>query len=227
LLAIPGVVGSALDPVIGVLGDGGRRRALLVWGGLVFALSSALTSVAVGFWSLLVALVLGNPATGAFVSLSQATLMDRAPESRERNMAWWTLAGSFGYVGGPLLLAAGVTLGVGRRGLSFLLAVAAVPLALAVGRAASGGSEGGESLAAGLRSALSALRRRDVLRWLLLLEASDLLLDVFHGFLALYLVDVVGLSVIDAGLGVAVWTGAGLVGDALLIALLRLVPGRT
>lgn len=224
VLAVPGIVGSALDPVIGVLGDTPRRRALLVGGGLVFALSAALTSVSVGFWSLLVALVIGNPATGAFVSLAQATLMDLAPDRRERSMAWWTLAGSFGYVGGPLLLAGGLFLGIGWRGLVAGLAVISVPLALAARRLPPGESRD-ESLGDGVRAALSALRSREVLRWLLLLEAADLMLDVLHAFLALYLVDVAGQSVVEAGLGVAVWTGAGLVGDALLIPLLRRVSG--
>jgi FSR family fosmidomycin resistance protein-like MFS transporter len=225
VLAIPGLVGSALDPLIGVLGNTGRRRALLVGGGLVFALSAALTSVAVGFWTLLIALVIGNPATGAFVSLSQTTLMDLDPGRRERGMAWWTLAGSFGYVGGPLLLAAGVALGLGWRELSLVLGVAAVPLALAA-RSVPVPPTADGSLLQGLRGALSALRRGDVLRWLAALEASDLMLDVLHGFLALYLVDVAGTSIVEAGLGVAVWTGAGLVGDALLIVILRRFRGR-
>jgi len=56
-------------------------------GGLCFALSVGLTSVSIGFGTLVVALVIGNPATGAFVSLAQATLMDLEPEQRERNMA--------------------------------------------------------------------------------------------------------------------------------------------
>jgi len=62
-------------------------------------------------------------------------------------------------------------------------------------------------------------------RQLALLEASDLLVDVFHGFLALYLVDVARLDAGAAALGVAVWTGAGLAGDALLLAVLRRVDG--
>ena len=225
LLAIPGLLGSVLDPLIGVLGDTRWRRAVLVAGGLLFALSTALSSAAIGFWTLLVALLIGNPATGAFVSLSQATLMDLGPARRERNMAWWTLSGSFGYVGGPLLLAVGAQLGLGWRGLFFILALLAVPLAVAARRLPpTRVSEG--SLYDGLRTALSALRRREVLRWLLVLEVADLMLDVLHGFLALYLVDVAGVGVVDAGLGLAVWTGAGLVGDALLIPLLARVPGR-
>jgi FSR family fosmidomycin resistance protein-like MFS transporter len=77
----------------------------------------------------------------------------------------------------------------------------------------------------GLRRTLAALRRREVLRWLLLLELANLMLDVLHGFLALYLVDVVGLRPVHAALAVGVWTGAGLVGDLLLLPLLARVAG--
>lgn len=220
VLAIPGFVGSALDPLIGVLGDTPRRRALIVAGGVAFALSAALTSTAVGFWTLLVALVLGNPASGAFVSLAQATLMDSDPAGRDRNMARWTLAGSIGYVAGPVLIAGGVVLGLSWRGVLLGLAVAALPLAFAARRVT-----GRPSPPEAVRGLSRALRDREVLRWLALLEAADLLLDVFHGFLALYFVDVAGVSAVDAALAVAVWTGAGLVGDAALLWVLRRVSG--
>ena len=225
MLAVPGFVGSALDPLIGAAGDTTRRRSLLVAGGLAFALSAALVAGAVGFWTLLVALVIGDPASGAFVSLAQATLIDVDPDGHECSMARWTLAGSFGYVGGPLLLALAVAAGLGWRAATVVLAVAAVPLALALRRLPWPARGGGESLRASLAHALVALRRRDVVRWLVLLESADLLLDVFHGFLALYLVDVAGVSVAEAALGVAVWTGAGLAGDWLLLLALRRVDG--
>lgn len=224
ILAVPGFFGSALDPLVGALGDTPRRRALLLAGGLGFAVSAAMTSAAIGFWTLLVALLLGNPATGAFVSLAQATLMDAQPERRELNMARWTLAGSFGYVGGPLLLASAIWLGVGWRGALAALAVAALPLA-AVARAIPVVHGDGRSLREGIGYALLALRRRDVLRWLLVLEVADLLGDVLHGFLALYLVDVVGVAPATAALGVATWTAASLIGDAALLPLLRRVEG--
>jgi FSR family fosmidomycin resistance protein-like MFS transporter len=57
------------------------------------------------------------------------------------------------------------------------------------------------------------------------LEFSDLMLDVLLGFLALYFVDVVGTTPVQAGIAVAVWTGVGLLGDLLLIPLLERVPG--
>jgi FSR family fosmidomycin resistance protein-like MFS transporter len=226
VLAIPGFVGSALDPLVGVAGDTPRRRTLMLAGGIGFALSAALTSTAVGFWSLLAALVIGNPATGAFVSLAQATLMDREPEQRERNMARWTLAGSFGYVGGPVLLAGALWLGLGWRGVLAALALASLPLALATRRVPSAAAADGQSLRESVSAALACLRRREVLRWLALLEAADFLLDVFHGYLALYFVDVARVDAGAAALGVATWTGAGLVGDFLLLMVLRRMSGR-
>jgi MFS transporter, FSR family, fosmidomycin resistance protein len=208
-----------------VLGDTSRRRFVMVVGGVGFAASAALTAASGSVWLLLGALVIGNPATGAFVSLAQATLMDADPARRSRNMARWTLAGSFGYVGGPLLLAAAVYVGVGWRGAIAALAVAALPLTLAAVRFPSPQRGGMPRLGRAVRDALAAVRRRDVLRLLLTLEAADLLLDVFHGFLALYLVDAAGQTAATAALGVGVWTGAGLVGDWLLLPVLRRTSG--
>ena len=166
--------------------------------------------------------MIGNPATGAFVSLAQATLMDRDPGARERNMARWTVAGSVGYVVGPVVIAAAVALGLGWRGVLAFLAVVALPLAVAARRV----PEAVERHHEPLRGFLAALRDREVLRWLALLEAADLLLDVFHGFLALYFVDVAGTGPVAGALAVAVWTGAGFVGDIALLVVLRWVSGR-
>jgi FSR family fosmidomycin resistance protein-like MFS transporter len=224
-LAVPGFVGSALDPLIGVLGDTGRRRVVMVVGGAALSVSVALTSAAAGFWMLVAALVLGNPSSGAFVSLAQATLMDLAPAQRERNMARWTLAGSFGYVGGPLLLVAAVWAGTGWRAALAVLAVAVALAAVASARRLTA-AQSVTDMSGAWHHAFAALRRRDVLRWLALLEAADLLLDVFHGYLALYFVDVAETSAGVAALAVAVWTGAGLVGDWALLWVLRHMSGR-
>jgi FSR family fosmidomycin resistance protein-like MFS transporter len=222
---VPAFVGSALDPLVGAFGDTPRRRALVIAGGLAFALSSALAAGALGFGTLLVALVIGHPASGAFVSLAQATLMDYAPARREHNMARWTLVGSFGYVGGPVLLAGALWAGIGWRGAMAVLAVATLPLVAAARSLPAAQVDGEASPVENLRHALVALRRWEVARWLTLLECADLLLDVFHGFLALYLVDVAGATPATAALGVGIWTAAGLAGDWLLLVVLRRVSG--
>jgi MFS transporter, FSR family, fosmidomycin resistance protein len=208
--------------VLGVLAVTWRQRVLVLVGGAVFAAGLALAAGAPSFWVLLVAFSLLYPASGAFVSLSQASLMDLEPERREHNMARWTLAGATGAVVGPLLLAAVVWAGGGWRELFLAFALLAAALVLLVRRAPSTDGDGERTH---VRDALRVLTRREVFRWLFLLELSDLLLDVLLGFLALYFVDEVGTSAGTAGLAVAVWTGAGLVGAAAIIPLLRRLDG--
>ena len=67
---------------------------------------------------------------------------------------------------------------------------------------------------------IGALRRPGVIRWLVLLEVSDLLLDVFTAFLAVYFVAVVHTSPVQAALAVAVRLGAGIAGDVVVIRVL-------
>jgi FSR family fosmidomycin resistance protein-like MFS transporter len=191
-------------------------------GGLAFAGALALAAVAHSAWLLLLAFALLYPASGAFVSLSQASLMDLEPERREHNMTRWSAAGEAGAIAGPLLLAAAAWIGLGWRGLFAALALTTLGLVLALRPRPAFGTDA-ERLR--VRDALGALARREVLRWLLLLELSDLLLDVFLGFLALYLVDEAGASAATAGLAVAVAAGAGFVGSAAAIPLLRRVDG--
>jgi MFS transporter, FSR family, fosmidomycin resistance protein len=207
------------------MGDTSRRRLVMVIGGVAFTTSAAVTAAAGDFSLLLAALVLGNPASGAFVSLAQATLMDSDPRERVRNMARWTLAGSFGYVGGPVLLVLAVYLGIGWRGAIAVLAAAALPLAIGASRFSSPRARSVQPVGRAVREALAAIRRREIVRLLLILEAADLLVDGFHGFVALYLVYGAGQTASLAALGVGVWTGAGLVGDWLLLPLLRRATG--
>jgi MFS transporter, FSR family, fosmidomycin resistance protein len=63
------------------------------------------------------------------------------------------------------------------------------------------------------------------LRWLLLLQFANLMLDVLFGFIALYFVDVSGLSPEFAALAVSIWTGMSLLGDFLLVPLVERVRG--
>ncbi|HKE98151.1 MAG TPA: MFS transporter [Actinomycetes bacterium] len=227
LLSVPGLLAALIEPALGVLADGRRRRALVLGGGAAFVAALLLAAAAGGFAPLLAAFVLMGPASGAFVSLSQATLTDLDPARRERSMARWVVAGSVGAVAGPLVLAAVVALGGGWRGSMWGFAALGLLLALLARgvpfRPAAGHEDDG--LRAGLGRALAALRDREVLRWLLLLELTDLAGDVLLGFLALYVTDVAGGSAVQAGLAVTVWTGAGLAGDAALLVVLRRVPG--
>jgi MFS transporter, FSR family, fosmidomycin resistance protein len=230
-LSLPGILSSLIEPFLGILGDVWKRRLLIIGGGIGFALACLLTAFSQNFIFLLISFILFNPSSGAFVSLSQATLMDLAPTRHEQNMARWTFAGSLGVVLGPLLLGGAAYLGFGWRGVFLVISLMAISLLIVAWRilprdpAAHPSFPQFAMVKEGLRSALAALKRGAVLRWLVLLEFSDLLLDVLYGYLALYFVDVVGFSFANAALAVAVWTGFGLLGDFLIIPLLEKIRG--
>ncbi len=230
LLSLPHIFGCILEPPLGLLGDGWNRRVLVRAGGVGLLSALMLIALSDGFTPLLLALMLAHPASGAFVGLSQAALMDTDPRRHEQNMARWAFAGSIGMVAGPIALGVASAAGMGWRAAFMAFAVLTlVPLAtvwrMPMTIAAPPDRGVGRALRSSTREALHALRRRDVLRWLTLLQFSDLMLDVFHGFLALYFVDVVGASGVGAAFAIMVWTGVGLVGDALVIALLERVEG--
>ena len=238
LLAVPGLVSSVVEPFLGILGDVWRRRALILGGGAIFALALLLTAFSQDFVLLLVSFTVMYPASGAFVSLSQATLMDVDPSRHEQNMARWNLAGSVGVVVGPLALTALASVQLGWRAAYFGFAGLGLALTLVASRALTPArvepdapaahslrAPLGRSLKEGWAAALRALRRREVLRWLALLHLGDMTADILLGYLALYFVDVVAVTPAQAGLAVAVWTGTGLLGDLLVVPLLERVRG--
>ena len=250
LAAVPLIAGGLLELPVGVIsGTGARRRRFILAGGVVFIATVLAAGLAGSFAGLLAALTIFFPASGTFVSLTQSELMDAVPERRAQHMARWTLAGSAGAVAGPLLVAAVLAAGQSWRLAFIMIAGCSAAAWLAVAATGRGGGEsrarsetgpdgndagsgrGAESAAAasgwpGWRDAAVIIRRSGALRWLVLLEVSDLLLDVFTTFLALYLVETAHAAPSVAALGVAVRLGAGLAGDVILIRLLERRDGR-
>jgi FSR family fosmidomycin resistance protein-like MFS transporter len=209
-----------------VLADVRGRRALVVWGGVAFAGSLGLMAVSPVFGVLALATFGFGPAAGAFVSVSQLALVDSDPASGERNMARWALVGSVANVAGPICLAGATAAGFGWRGLYAVYAALSIATVALLWRAPLGrGAAEATGIAEGIRAAASALCRLEVVRWIVLLECANLMLDVLHGYLALYFVDVVGAGPWAAGLAIPIWTGVGLAGDALLVVLLGRMNG--
>jgi FSR family fosmidomycin resistance protein-like MFS transporter len=225
LLSLPGVIAAFIEPFIGILGDVWKRRALIITGGILFTVSLFMTSVSYSFLFLLASFILFFPSSGAFVSLSQASLMDSDTTRHEQNMARWTFAGSLGVLTGPLLLGLFVYLGLGWRGTYAMLAAFSTLCLLAALRyyppdpasAPQGAFPSLRVVFDGFRLAFSALKRGEVWRWLLLLEFADLMMDVLFSYLALYFVDVTRVTEIQAGVAVTVWLGMGLITDFLFI----------
>jgi FSR family fosmidomycin resistance protein-like MFS transporter len=231
LLSVPPLFGNMVEPVFCILADVWKRRVFVLAGGMLFAAAVLLIGLSQSFPVLLLAFVMFNPAGGAFVGLSQAALMDAVPARREQNMASWTLFGSLGNAVGPLLVGAVVALGVGWRWLFVGLSAFALALLAVAWRfpfpapAATNEARIGSGFKEGVREAVRALKRREVLRWLFLLRCGDFTWDVLRGFLALYFVDVAGTSEASAALAVVVWMCVSLPGDFLLISLLERVRG--
>lgn len=220
------MLGTLVDAPIALLGDTGKRRALVLGGGVVFGGSLLLFATALDLVSLLVAICLSWFASGAFVGLAQATWMDLDPVRTEGNMATWVVAGSVGAVVGPALLGIALLRGGTWRVATVSAAALVVPAVFAAWRIrfpAPHPDAGG--LRRAFSGAIAALRHPSILRWLGLLQVTDLLQDVFLGYVAVYLVDVAAASPARAGFGVAVLATAGLVGDVALVALLRWVDG--
>jgi FSR family fosmidomycin resistance protein-like MFS transporter len=227
LFTVPALLGNLVEVPFGVLADRGHRRRLVLVGGTVFTLAIVLMASAQTYAVLLAAFVAYYPASGAFVSISQAIVVDTDPGRREALMARWTLAGSIGVVAGPLLYA-----GVLALGGTWRLALALVAGSFVVGVTAASRAPiietvtDGDEPAPGWRDVVGALRRRSVIGALVLLDLADLLEDVLGIFLALYLVDLAGFDGGAAALALAVWSGAGLLGDALAVPVLDRVDGR-
>ncbi len=228
LLSLPGIIGNIVEPVMFILGDIWKRKYLVLGGGILFSIALIAIPSSYSFLPLLAAIVLFNPASGAFVGLSESTLMDIEPARHEQNMARWTFAGAFAMVVGPLSLTGALLIGMSWRGLFVVFFVVSLLLVILWFRSpfpAANDSFHFSGLIGGLRDAWRALRDKRVLRWLLLLQFGDLMLDVFLGFLALYFVDVAGIKPVEAGIAVALWTGVGLLGDFFLIPYVERYPG--
>ncbi len=222
LLSVPGIIAAFIEPFIGILGDVWRRRLLILAGGILFTISLFMISQSNSFGFLLLSIILLHPSSGAYVSLSQANLMDSDESRHEQNMARWTFAGSLGVALGPFLLGLFVYFGLGWRGTYALLtSLFAISLVIAIRLLPADKKNtpipSFNEVFNGFKAAFQALKRREVWRWLLLLEFADLMLDVLFSFLALYFVDVAQVNETQAGIAVTAWLVMGLITDFLFI----------
>lgn len=232
LLSVPGVIASFIEPFLGILGDTRHRKTIILLGGVIFGIQLIAIILSQQFLALLLSFIILYPASGAFVSLAQATLMDSDPARHEQNMALWTFFGSLGVVGGPLLLTLTLSLSLPWQMVYIGLAMFSVCLVGLTARYMppqldKPDGEDPPDFRGSFRNALTVIRQFRVMRWVILLEFSDLMLDVLLSYLALYFVDVVGLTPATAAIAISIWTGVGLVGDFAILFLLERIDGLT
>lgn len=229
LFTLPALVAVFAEPLIGLLGDTAHRR-LLVLGGLI-ATGIGLTLVASGqvYWVILFAYTVMASASGAYVNLSQATLIDRDSDRAEHTMARWVLVGSVAVAVSPLIVTAAFGLGFGWRGLFWGLAGMAGCFIALLWPVRFSDHAGAEDESVSPRKLLSmfwrGLRNGELLRWVLLAEVADLMLDKHLEVTGLYFHDVVGVS-LTAASGVVAWMSAiGLIGSFIFVPVIERVDG--
>jgi FSR family fosmidomycin resistance protein-like MFS transporter len=151
-------------------------------------------------------------------------------------MARWTAAGSLANVLAPLLVAVGFALAWGWRWSYLSIAALGLGLVFATARARfpaqhshseSSPEETRQALRQLLPNLWKAVRTPGVIRWLLLLDFSDMLLDVLYSYTALYFADVADLTPAQVGVVLTILTSASLVADLVLIPVLERMPGRS
>ncbi len=235
LLGLPSALNTFFEPALMLLGDTRARKALIIAGGLGMSFSAALIAGAHSFAALLLAAIISYPSSGAFVTLSQATLMDLNPGREPHMLARWTASGSLANLIAPLILAGGFALALGWRWMYAALAVGGLALTLLtafrplpIHPQSVSNLSGGWRLALGelLRNLWETGRNLNLLRWLGLLEVSDLLLDMFSGYVALYFADVMGLNAVQTSLALTLLMLVSFTSDLALIPLLGRFAGR-
>lgn len=235
LLGLPKISATLIEPAIMLLGDSTWRKHLVIGGGLVVVLAVLLTASSTAFLPLLIAFFIGFPASGAFVTLSQATLMDLNPGREAQTMARWTVFGSAGNLLGPAILSGLFALGLSWRWPFLGLALLAGSLGWLIWRRSFPARQANlEAHAPSLGQTPTwmwdnlrqALRTPGLARWVTLLELSDLMLDVLTSYIALYLADIVGLSPAQTGLALTLLMAASFTADLVVIPLLERLPGR-
>jgi len=200
LFGVSALSGMILAPLINLLSDRRSKRWWILAGLLGLVLSFVLMGSAHHFDVLLLAFILYAPAGDAGVGLSQAVLIDQAPQNGTRTMTRWVLMSSIGDVLSPLTVALIVTLHLGWPALCWLGAALWLGATMAIGpqrfpnthdAAANNNTSSDASLWAGLRH---ALRDPLLLRWAALALIPTMLDEVFLGFVSLYLHDILHAS---------------------------------
>jgi FSR family fosmidomycin resistance protein-like MFS transporter len=228
LTTIPGLIGLVADPLIGLLADTRYRRVIALGGISATALGLLLTGISSTFAILLIAFSILFIASTAYVNLAEATLVDRDPNRAEQTMARWTVLGYIGVTLAPLIVTALFAFDQDWRGVYIAAGFVAMLYALLLARQKFDLHAGAEHAIAPrkiLRDIVAAIRTPELVRWIVLTECADLLLDKLLEVTALYFHDVAGVELAVASGAVAVFTIAGLIGNLALVPALEKISG--
>jgi MFS family permease len=220
-------VAAVVEPVAAAGIDVVRRRPLLVWGALGWAVALLLVAGAPSYGWLLLAFVVAGAASGPLAQTTDVLLVEMHPDAEERIGARQTLLDTVGALLAPAAVAVVAWLGGDPRialvgsGLAILLyavLLAATPMPDPA-PARSGGAAAVEPVQRSLRQVREnvgvVLRDREARIWLLAL-LGDALAEVPRLFEPVWLGADVGASQSMVAVHAAVELAASLVGLALL-----------
>jgi FSR family fosmidomycin resistance protein-like MFS transporter len=229
LFTLPGVVAWLIEPLIGFSADTRHRRLLVIGGIVATAFGLAMIAFSQTYLVILIAFCVLYPASGAYVNLAQGTLIDLNPTRAEHTLARWVLIGALGVAISPIVLSAVFSISGTWRIVYLLLALLACVYIVLLFKPKFNAHDGADEESIPLRQMktvlIEAFRNRSLMKWIVLTELADLMLDKLLEQVGVYFHDVVHVSLIDATNAVAIMTTGWLIGNLLLVPLLERVQG--
>ncbi|HEY4033115.1 MAG TPA: MFS transporter [Ktedonobacteraceae bacterium] len=226
LLFTVGSGAALLEPIINVFSDQHPKRLWILGGLLLLVLSYVIAGSTPNYALLLLAFAISFPAIGIAVGLAQATLIDGNPAKSTDTMTRWTLLSSIGDILAPLIVTSLAGLHQGWPQVCWLAASlwASTFLVTAVlpfpRRTVQSSEQADETCDKDEESTWrmigKAMRNPLLLRWGVLTLIPTMVDEVFLGFVALYLRDVLHASEVTIGLILAVALLGSLLGLVLL-----------
>jgi len=219
--------GMLIEPFINLLSDRRSKKPWILWGLLLLTVAFVLIGNITSYVPLLLAFAMSYPAGEAAIDLSQAVIIDAAPNESPRTMTRWTLLSSIGDFLAPLVVSTFVALHLGWTELCWLaaalwlvVALLLAPLRFPTPCIDLEVNEHSEEISiwASLRE---AVHDPLLLRWSALSIIPTMLDEVFLSFVVLYLRDILHVSEALIALIVTLPMLASFVGLFLLEHLLK------
>jgi len=198
---------AVVEPPLFLLARRFGRRWFVAGGLGAIAITSVVAAWSHDFWVALACLAIFGPAVGLSNGLSQAELVDEAPDDAERTLARWSLSGTLGDLATPVLLA---VIGSWRGAYLGAAAVAAALALVATRHFRERPVEEDDEKKTSLRE---ALRKPGVLRWSFGVTLCFLLDEPLVAFGAIALARFGGAPVLRY-LALSSWMVGGLIGVA-------------
>jgi FSR family fosmidomycin resistance protein-like MFS transporter len=229
LFTLPGVVAWLIEPLIGFSADTRHRRRLVIGGIVATAIGLVLITFSQTYLVILIAFCILYPASGAYVNLAQGTLIDSNPTRAEQTMARWVLIGAAGVAIAPLALTAVFSISGTWRSVYLLLALLACVYIGLLFKPKFDAHAGADDESIPLRQMktylIEAFRNRSLIKWIVLTELADLMLDKLLEQVGVYFHDVAHVSLVESTYAVSIMTTGWLIGNLLLVPLLEQVKG--